>query len=102
MQHPALMCVMHPTGNGRDQPRRSPRLEAAYPSRFGISDFGFRILAESLAQVRPFDKCHAEVVLPLVLADFVNWHNVRMRETSGGFGFGFETLHHIRRGIYRR
>src|SRR5258705_9623945 len=94
MQYPALMGIMHCASEDRDQPPRLTRFVAADMSLIFISDFGFRAsdLRERLAQIRPFDQAHAEIVLPLVFADLVNGHDVWMRQAGGRFGFGFEAL----------
>jgi len=39
------------------------------------------------------DELHAEILLPAVLADFVERHDVRMIQASGGLGFGVKASH---------
>ena len=38
------------------------------------------------------NQAHAEIVLPLVLADFINGHDVGMRKAGRRFGFGLKTF----------
>jgi hypothetical protein len=49
-------------------------------------------------QALALDQLHAEVVLPLVLADFVNRHDVGMVEVGRGLGLPAEALHVLRGG----
>ena len=56
---------------------------------------GARISAESLdlrGQVAAVDELHAEVVVAVVLADFVDRHDVRVVEVRGGLGLEPEAL----------
>ena len=45
-----------------------------------------------IAEATPFDQLHAEIMLPLMLADFVDRHDVRMVEVGGRLGLGMEPL----------
>src|SRR5262249_31535677 len=93
MEHAALMSVVHGARDGADQLYRSLR----WPVWTFISDFGFRIsdLTQRFAQIRPFNQAHAEIVLPLVLPDFVDRHNVRMRRVRRRFSLSFEPLDEV-------
>src|SRR5262245_31077533 len=98
MEHTALMGVMHRARHGGEKSRGFTRIVAACVRRLALkSNIGFWILdlSERLAQVRPFDQAHAEIVLPLMLADFVNGHDVRMRKARRRFRFSLETLDQI-------
>ncbi len=49
-----------------------------------------RCIAWALRQTPPLDELHAEEVLPLMLADLVDGHDVRVVEVGGVFGLGAE------------
>ena len=48
---------------------------------------------QPLGQALPLDEAHAEIVLPLVLADLVDRHDARMIEVRRRLGLGVEPLH---------
>ena len=50
-------------------------------------------MANKLRQALPFDVIHREVLLPLVNADFVNGHDVRMLQAGRGGSFRAKPLH---------
>ncbi len=78
MQNPALVGVMDGPGDGRHQPRG--RAQVA------------RVTLDVRGQIAAVDELHAEIVLALVFADLVDWHDVGMVEVGGGFGFEAKTL----------
>src|SRR5437762_2969064 len=101
MKHTALVGVMDGARDGRKELRGFPWIVAAEVRRLmRIFDFRFAIcdLGESFPQIRPLNQAHAEVMLALMLADFVDRHDVWMRQAGGGFRFSFETLDQIRGG----
>jgi hypothetical protein len=55
-----------------------------------------RQVTPATPQVRSFHQAHAEIVLALVFANFVDRHDVRMGEAGRRFGFGFEPLDRVR------
>jgi hypothetical protein len=54
-------------------------------------------LRTPLRQAAAFQEAHAEVLLALVVADFVDGDDVRMFKAGRGFGFGAEALHEFGR-----
>jgi hypothetical protein len=79
-----LMGVVHRTADHRQEP-----------------DSGAGVLSQAgefVFEAASLDQFHAEVVLPSILAHFVNGNDVRMIELGGGFGFGVEALHVSCRG----
>ena len=56
-----------------------------------------RICAQQLGQAAPFDQLHAEVMLTLVFADFVDRHDVRMIEVGRRLGLLAEPAHVVGR-----
>src|SRR5207247_1491888 len=82
VQDAALMSIVNGACHRRNQSGRLALLRLPDP-RFPTPD---------LRQTPAFHQLHAEKVLSFVLADLVNWHDVRMVEAGSGFGFGVEPL----------
>src|SRR5215470_15035428 len=88
MENAALVGVINSARHLRNQP--SGLLDR--PSTLDVGP-------ETCIGERPArDHLHAEVVLTVVLTDFVNGNNVRMIEPGSRFGFGVKTLHRGRCG----
>ena len=83
MQHAAQVRVMHRLRDGGDEFRRAPKPLRAPHSALRVQ------IREGAA----FHQLHAEILLPFVLANFVDGNDVRMVEIRRGFRFGAETLH---------
>ena len=77
MQDMVLMGVLHGQGDLLH--------ELGRPSRGRVA------LGDRLGQARPLDEPHAEVVLPVSLANFVDGHDRGMVEAGGSLGLGTET-----------
>src|SRR5205823_3702807 len=63
----------------KSKPRRAFRCRARQPK-----------LRHSLSQAGALDQLHAEILLALMLADFVNRNDVRMIQLGHGLGLGLE------------
>jgi hypothetical protein len=88
MQHAALVRVMHRAGHRRQQ-LRGPARPLRVPRLAG------RV---QLAEVAALDEFHAEVMLPLVLPNLVDRHDVRMVEVRRGLRLRPKSLHLRGRG----
>ena len=77
MQNASLMRVVHSAGDGRHQPRGSPR--------FAVEPRGLN------RQVAAGDELHAEVMVTLVLAHLVDRHDVGMIKVGRRFGLEAES-----------
>src|SRR6185503_10370401 len=80
-------------GRWRVAPPRSTLLCLRYSPRH-LPSSSLHLLSERSA-LHPL---HAEIVAPLVLADFVDGHNVGMIEHRRSFGFGAKAPHFSGRG----
>ena len=99
MQHAPLMRVMH-RPSYRCHQTHHPPLPTLHPSTLQRSDaLTFPIQVRQRAALH---QLHAEIVLALVLADFVDRNDIRMIEIGGRFGFGAETLDFNSRGQLAR
>src|SRR5882724_7183580 len=82
VQNAALVSVVNGFGDGFHPARRSAEFRNPKSE-----------IRNELGQVFPFHKIHREVVLAIVLADFVNGHYVRMLKLGRRLGLGAEPLH---------
>ncbi len=61
-----------------------------------------RTLSHSFGEVLALDVIHREIMLPLVFANLVNGHDVRMLQIGRGLRFGVEPLHQRGRSEFSR
>jgi hypothetical protein len=76
MNHTALVGILDRLGDLDHQCRGLARRQ--------------RSLGQALGEALPFDEAHREIMLTLVLADLINWHDAWMVEVGGGFGLDVE------------
>jgi hypothetical protein len=81
MQDPPLMRVVNGPGD-------APHIIGRQPGRQ-------RLLPCPLRQAPAIHEVHREIRLALVLAHFMDGHDVRVLETGRGFGLGTEALHEL-------
>ena len=79
MQNSVFMRVMHNARDFRDEFHRLPDRDRGAPNDF--------------VKLPAFNEFHAEVTGAIPFAYFVNWNDVRIIETRGGFRFPAETFH---------
>ena len=84
VQDAALVRVMDRACNGGHHLCRRAANFFAFPGHLTLGD----CLREAAAR----DQFHAEIRLPVQLADFVDRHDVRMVQAGRGLGFGSEAL----------
>jgi len=77
MEDSPAMGIVHSPGDDRDQPGRG----GSGPGSGPVVGSG---------EVPPSTSCHGEVGPAVVLADIVDWHDVRVVEVRGGLGLAAE------------
>jgi hypothetical protein len=102
VQDAALVREMDRPRHGRQESRRRGRRGTQRKSRERFSSALLCALCgecflDPLCQATTLNQLHAEIVLPLVVADLVDEDDVRVVQAGGGFGLGAEALHLRRR-----